>query len=157
MIGRRDEGNAEADLAVSIDPNHAYAYGIQGMARLFAGQFSEAIEALKTAMRLSPFDPISPLWTFWLGRAHYGRREYDTAMTVSRHLYEARPDLPPNIRTLIAALGQLGRTAEAQQIIREARLRLGEHLMPAGRDQIGEGLPDAYDHLAEGWRKAGLI
>ena len=157
MIGRHHEGNGEADLAVSLDPNHAWGYGIKGMARLFAGQFSEAIEALQTAMRLSPFDPISPIWTFWVGRAHYGRREYDTAMIVSRRLYEARPDLPPNIRTLIAALGQLGRTAEAQQIIREATLRLGEHLMPAARDRIGEQLPDAYDHLAEGWRKAGLI
>src|SRR5438477_8613867 len=86
MSGRHQEGNAEADLAVSIDPNHAWGYGVQGMARLFAGQFGEAIEALNTAMRLSPFDPISPIWTFWLGRAHYGARDYDAAVTVSHRL-----------------------------------------------------------------------
>jgi hypothetical protein len=78
-------------------------------------------------------------------------------MIVSRRLYEARPDLPPNTRTLIAVLGQLGRAAEAQQIIHEATLRFGEQLMPAARDQIGEVLSDAYDHLVEGLRKAGLI
>ena len=151
MLGRHDEGIAEAESAISLDANHAWGYGIMGMSRLYAGKPRDAIEPLQTAMRLSPFDPIFPIWLFWLGRAHYDARDYAAAMLISRRLYEARPDLPPNIRTLIAALGQLGRIDEAQRVIRDATTRLGENaVVPPSRDQIGETLPEAYDHFVEG-------
>jgi adenylate cyclase len=158
MLGRHDEGIEEADASISLDANHAWGYGIKGMSRLYAGQPCDAIEPLQTAMRLSPFDPISPIWLFWLGRAHYQVRDYHAAMIVSRRLYEARPDLPPNIRTLIAALGQIDLIDEAQRIIREAKTRLGEHaIMHAPRDQVAESRPEQYEHLLEGLQKAGLV
>jgi adenylate cyclase len=157
MLGRHEEGIAEADAAISLDPNHAWGYGINGLSRLSAGHPGDAIEPLQAAMRLSPFDPISPIWMFWLARAPYLACDYHAAMTVSRRLYEARPDLPPNIRTLIAALGQLGLTDQARRIIREATTRLGEHaVMAAPRDQVAEVLPEDYQHLVQGLQKAGL-
>src|SRR5205823_5779766 len=88
MLGRHEEGIAEADAAITIDANHAWGYGIKGMSRLSAGNPAEAIEPLETAMRLSPFDPISPIWMFWLARAHYLARDYHSAMRLSRRLYE---------------------------------------------------------------------
>jgi predicted TIM-barrel fold metal-dependent hydrolase len=55
-----DEAMAEADLAVNLDPNSVRALGSQGSARTFGGRPGEAIDPLKTAMRLSPRDPLRP-------------------------------------------------------------------------------------------------
>ena len=59
-MGRHNDAMAEADLAVSLDPNSAWAHAYQGFTRAFGGRPGEAVEPLKTAMRLSPFDPLMP-------------------------------------------------------------------------------------------------
>jgi adenylate cyclase len=71
MSSRHQEALSEADVTVAINPNYAWGYGCQGGTRVFGGQPSEAFAPLKTAMRLSPFDPLMHLWLHWLSRAHY--------------------------------------------------------------------------------------
>src|SRR5205823_1422094 len=44
LMGRHDEAMTEADLAVSLDPNSAWAYGFQGQARVWGGRPGDAIE-----------------------------------------------------------------------------------------------------------------
>src|SRR5437762_875059 len=66
--GRYDEASAAADLAVNLDPNSAWALGAQGYARSFGNRPQEAIESLKAAMRLSPFDPQMSRWLNHLSR-----------------------------------------------------------------------------------------
>jgi len=73
MSGRHAESLAQAQIAVHCDPNSAAAHGALGGARLWGGFPGEAIEPLQTAMRLSPFDPLTPLWRHFIARAHYCR------------------------------------------------------------------------------------
>ena len=70
-------------IAVSLDPNSAAAHGALGGARLWGGFPREAIEPLQTAMRLSPFDPLMPLWLHFMARARYWSGEYEAAIAVA--------------------------------------------------------------------------
>jgi Tetratricopeptide repeat len=80
FTGRHNEAMAEADLAVSLDPNSAQAYHCQGGARAFGGRPREAVAPLETAIRLSPSDPFTPFCLHTLGRAYYYGGDYPAAV-----------------------------------------------------------------------------
>jgi adenylate cyclase len=105
QLGRHDEAMAEADLAVNLDPNSVRALGSQGSARTFGGRPGEAIDPLKTAMRLSPRNPLRPFWQHILGRAYYYMGDYQQASAISDQVRQSYPNLGGAWRTLIAALG----------------------------------------------------
>jgi tetratricopeptide (TPR) repeat protein len=158
--GRHEEAMAEADLAVSLDPNSALAHAWQGGARAFGGQQREAIEPLQTAMRLSPFDASMPVILHWLGRAYYYMGDYPTAVATARQLCRSYPDLQPAYRNLIAALGQPGQASEAQHVMAEALARFGPDfrtlMAPLGPTPMEDRAEDR-EHMLEGYRKAGVL
>jgi adenylate cyclase len=157
--GRHAESVAEADLAVSLDPNSAQACGTQGGARMWAGRHQEAIEPLKTAMRLSPFDPDMPHWLHFTGRALYGVGNYAEAITVSRQICRSYPNMQPAWRTLLAALGQTRQVQEAEAVMQEAVARFGEDFgqpLRLAASSAQELRPEDREHLVAGLRKAGL-
>src|SRR4029077_20584080 len=86
MSGRHAESLATAATAVSLDPNSAAARGALGGARLWSGHPRDAIEPLQSAMRLSPFDPLIPLWLHFTARARYWSGEYEEAIAVAGQL-----------------------------------------------------------------------
>jgi adenylate cyclase len=92
MSGRHDESLAQAEIAVRCDPNSAAAHGALGGARLWGGFPHQAIEPLQTAMRLSPFDPLTPLWLHFIARAHYWSGNYKEAIAVARQLRQSNPN-----------------------------------------------------------------
>jgi tetratricopeptide (TPR) repeat protein len=104
-FARHEEGIAEAELAVSLDPNSAIAHSALGMARAWGGQPREAMAPLQTAMRLSPFDPRMPAWRSTMARAHYLVGDYPAAVSEARQTLNASPNHRPSHITLIAALG----------------------------------------------------
>ena len=159
ISGRHAESLAKADLAVSLDPNSAAAHGALGGARLWGGLPHAAIKPLQTAMRLSPFDPLMPLWRHFTARAHYWSGEYQAAITVAGQLRQSFPNFRQPYNTLIAALGQVGRRQEAQAVMEDGRERFGEafrSLMSLPLNELRELRPEDRDHLIEGFRKAGL-
>ena len=105
LSGRHQESMAEADLAVGLDPNFAWAHAGQGSVRTFGGRPAEAIEPLNTAIRLSPFDPQMSRWLHHLARAHYFMRDYETALAIARQGCQSYPNYRPTYRALIASLG----------------------------------------------------
>ncbi len=70
----------DAERAAELAPNLALAQTALGWARIFAGRFTEAIEPIETAMRLSPRDPIIYFFNNRLGLAHYHLGNYDDAV-----------------------------------------------------------------------------
>jgi adenylate cyclase len=158
--GRHAESVAEADLAVTLDPNSALVYGTQGGARMWAGQHQEAIEPLRTAMRLSPFDPDMPHWLHFLGRALYGIGNYLEATVVARQICRSYPNMQPAWRTLLAALGQTGQIKEANAVMQEAVTRFGKGFGQPdmlAASSAKELRPDDREHIVAGLRKAGLF
>jgi adenylate cyclase len=160
MSGRHAESLEEADLAVSLDPNSAVAYGARGGARLWGGQPRDAIELLQTAMRLSPFDPLIPLWQHFMARAYYWAGDYGASIAVARQLRHSVPNFRQVYNTLIAALGQTGQVDEAHAVMAEAMERFGEgfrRYMSLPLNEIRELRPEDREHLIDGFRKAGLV
>ncbi len=159
MSGQHAESLVEADLAVSLDPNSAAAHGASGGARLWGGRPREAIEPLQTAMRLSPFDPLVPLWLHFMARAHYWAKDYASSSAVARQLRHTFPDFRQPYNTLIAALGQTGQVNEARAVMAEGLERFGEgfrRYMSLPLAELRELRPEDREHLIEGFRKAGL-
>ena len=160
MSGRHAESLTEADLAVSLEPNSAAAHGAQGGARLWGGQPHAAIEPLQTAMRLSPFDPLSPLWLHFVARAYYWAEDYPASITAARKLLHSVPNFRQVYNTLIAALGQTGQVDEARIVMAEALERFGDdfrRLMALPLNELLELRPQDREHLIAGFRKAGLV
>jgi adenylate cyclase len=159
MSGRHAESLAKAEIAVELDPNSAAAHGARGGALLWGGFPGEAIEPLQHALRLSPFDPMKPLWLHFMARAHYWSGRYDEAVAVASELRQSRPNFRQPYNTLIAALGQVGKTAEAAAVMADALARFGEpfrQLMSLPLAELHELRPSDRDHLIEGFRKAGI-
>jgi adenylate cyclase len=157
QLGRHDEAMAEADLAVNLDPNSVLALGSQGSARTLGGRPGEAIDPLKTAMLLSPRDPVRPFWQHILGRAYYYMGDYQQASAISDQVRQSYPNLGAAWRTLIAALGQTGQADEVQRLMAEAIERFGDDFRARFRGRPAENRPEDHEHLVEGWRKAGVL
>ena len=159
MSGRHAEALVQADIAVRCNPNSAAAYGACGGARLWGGFPRDAIEPLQTAMRLSPFDPLTPLWRHFIARAHYWSKDYEAAIVTATQVCEAFPNFRLPYCTLIAALGQVGNANEAHAVMDDALAKFGEAFRVLMRLPVGELLefrPDDRAHLIDGFGKARL-
>jgi adenylate cyclase len=159
MSGRHAESLATAEIAVSLEPNSAAAHGALGGARLWGGFPHKAIEPLQTAMRLSPFDPLIPLWLHFTARAHYWREDYAAAITVASQLRQSFPAFRQPYNTLIAALGQVGRVDDAHAVMTDGLALFGDAfrtLMALPLDDLRELRPADREHLIGGFRKANF-
>jgi TolB-like protein/Flp pilus assembly protein TadD len=150
---------AEHQIAIGLNPNSALArYGFgYGLHR--AERLQEALEQFDTALRLSPRDP--GLWSYLTLKAStlYQLRRYDEAVRFARDAARhSIADLIWPFVHLAAALGQLGRTAEARTAIEELCRRRpgltvsGVRLWPHNRSRSERSL----EHMLEGLRRAGL-
>ncbi len=159
MSGRHAESLATAEIAVSLEPNSAAAHGALGGARVWGGFPGRAIEPLERAMRLSPFDPLMPLWLHFMARAHYWSRDYAAAIAVASQIRQSFPAFRQPYNTLMAALGQVGRAADAHSVMTDGLALFGDafrRLMALPLDDLRELRPDDREHLLEGFRKASV-
>ena len=158
MSGRHTESLATAEIAVSLEPNSPAAHGALGGARLWGGSSRRAIEPLRTAMRLSPLDPLMPLWQHFMARAHYWSGDYEAAIAVASQVRQSFPTFRQPYNTLIAALGQVGRVDDAHAVMADGLALFGDAfrtLMLLPLDDLRELRPEDREHLQDGLRKAG--
>jgi adenylate cyclase len=87
--------------------------------------------------------------------ALYQSREYERLLEVARQVIRSRPDHPPTYRWLAAALGQLGRTAEAKAALEKAVAIGTASFDMYVRNRAPWWSPESYAHMLEGLRKAG--
>jgi adenylate cyclase len=160
MSGRHAESLTQAQIAVDCDPNSAVAHGALGGARLWGGFPREAIEPLQTAMRLSPFDPLTPLWRHFIARAHYWSGNYREAIAVARQLRQSHPNFRQPYNTLIASLGQVGDVDEVHAVMTDGLARFGQafrNFLSLPLKELRELRSEDREHLIEGYRKGGLF
>src|SRR5262249_31721961 len=105
---------AEAERALATTPNLAHAHHALAQALIFSGRPKEGLAALKRSIRLDPRDPHSATRLNHMALGHYFSREYVAAVEVAKRAIRSYPDFPNTYRWLAAALGQLGRTVEAE-------------------------------------------
>jgi len=159
--GDHQGAQAEAERALAISPNLADAHGALGVVLTYSGRPKEGLAALKTCIRL---DPRAPSLVLRLGHeavALYFCREYAAAIEAARQAIRSFPDRPGSYLVLAAALGQMGRTAEAKEALEKA-IAIAPALFDSYvRGHVLKRYPgvrsEDHAHLMEGLRKAGWV
>jgi adenylate cyclase len=102
------------DKAISLNPNSAGTLVNSSDALVYRGRAEEAVERMRSAIRL---DPHHPDWYFWnLGWAQYFAEDYAGALVSIEQMNEVPDRLR---RTLAPILLRLGREEEAKTVIDE--------------------------------------
>jgi adenylate cyclase len=159
--GDHQGAQAEAERALAICPNLADAHGALGVVLADSGRPKEGLAALKKCIRLDPRAPSLVYRLSQIAWALYFCHEYAAAVEAARQAIRSYPDRPGSYSVLAAALGQIGRTAEAKEALEKAIM-----IAPARFDNFVRGYvrghvrprlrPEDHAHIIEGLRKAGL-
>ena len=153
--GEADGALAEIERALSMSPNLAIAHGHRGATLIFAGRPKEGLTALETSIRLDPRDPYLAVRLLHIACGLYFCSEYEASIEASKRLIRSYPDFPMIYRWSAAALGQLGRAAEAKEALEKAVSRTPAAFDMYVRNRAPWFRPEDHAHLVEGLRKAG--
>lgn len=156
MRGDASAALVEAERALALTPNLASAHGVRGAVLVFTGRWTEGIEALERSIRLDPRDPRAAGRLVQKTVGLYFSRDYTAAIDYARESIRAYPHYPLTYRWLAAALGQLGRTADARLALEEAIAVSPTSFEFYLRSPPPWFRPEDYEHMLEGLRKAGL-
>ena len=153
---RFDDSLAEFELALRLNPNFSLAQGYYGLALSYCGRCEEADRAVRRALRLSPRDPFSAIYTGIAAYSQFVGRDYDEAMRLAREAIRQRGDFVGAYRVLTAAAGMAGDTDVATNALRELR-RVQPNISLAW---IAKEMPimqgRELQHYLEALRRAGL-
>jgi adenylate cyclase len=142
--------------AIDLNPSYAAAYVLLGQMHLYRGDAQEALRLAGKGIRLSPRDPRLFIWLPALSGAHYQLREYAQAIEPGLRSWNLNRNWPAGLRYAAAALGQLGRSAEAEtatlelESLNQTLEFVESNLRRLYADQ------SAVQHVIDGLRKAGL-
>ena len=154
MMRLFDKAIAEAEQAIALSPNFAYAYQSLGRKLSYAGRPDEAIEKIHQAMRLDPFPSIFQYIA--LGRSYLLKHQYEKALVEYNKAYQQSPDSPLVLKDLASAYGLLGRKDEARdKADRVLEIDPDFSLHKFSRMSPFKNQSDT-DLFVEGLRKAGI-
>ena len=111
--GEHERALAEHESALALNPHFALARTNYGWALLRAGRFEEAIAETAKAMRMSPLDSFSGLYTTIHGLALLGARRFSEALPHLRASVAADAEFAGHYNALISCCGHLGLLEEA--------------------------------------------
>jgi TolB-like protein len=157
LFARRfDDSLAEFELALQLNPNFALAQGYYALSLSYSGRWQDADEAASRALRLSPRDPYSAVYTGILAYARFLAGRYDEAISLSREALRQRRDFVGASRVLTAAAGMAGHADLAKAALHECR-RMQPNI---SLDWIANFMPIKCDTdrelYLEAFRRAGL-
>ena len=149
-----EKGIAEAERAVTLEPNSVDAYIQLGINLRWAGRPAEAIPILQKAMRLSPITPYLCLQN--LAMCYHSTRQYEEAIALYRRILQKEPRQLPTHVTLALALMQVGREDEARA--EAAKVLRIDPKFSLERFASGVPWPDQFtkDRFLEAMGKVGL-
>jgi adenylate cyclase len=102
------------DHALALNPGASITWGYSGYVKCAAGRYELAIEHLRTGLRLDPRSPDRPFVLGAIGQAMVSLRRCDEAAPILQEALQLRPGNPNALGSLLVALAQLGRLAEAK-------------------------------------------
>jgi adenylate cyclase len=153
--GDYEGGRAEAKRALAISPNLAAAHAVLGQSLVFSGRPEEGVAALGTCIRLDPRAPTLGSVLNQMALGLYFSREYEAAVEAAKRAIRSYPDFPNTYRWLAAALGQMGRTAEATEALEKAIAIAAGSFDMYVRGRVPWMRPEDHAHMLDGLRKAG--
>jgi tetratricopeptide (TPR) repeat protein len=154
---RFEEGIAEAEMGIALDPNDPSAHLEMSWLMLYHGKPQEAIDFARMAMRLDPHYPVLSLLV--IGLANFSMRRMDEAVEWFNRALTHSPNLPWIHVCLAAVYGHLGRGKEAEAAL-QIFYKAWPKEMPANLQRVMYywAIKDFHmaDLYAEGLLKAGL-
>lgn len=154
-LGRIEDSLAAFELALRLNSNFSLAQGYYGLVLSWAGRWREGAEAARRALRLSPQDPFSAIYSGVAAYAAFVERDYDEAIRLAREGARQRNDFVGAYRVLTAAAAMAGDMDLASAMLQELR-RVQPNISLAW---IASQLPfrgDDREHFLEALRRAGL-
>ena len=152
---RHEQSLAAAQKTIDISPNFALGYFALGWIRIYLGRSVDAVDPMLRSLRLNPNDRQSETFLGQAALAQYHLGNFEEAADLCRRALRVRRH-GFILRTLLAALGQLGHSWEAGAVLDE----LTETMPPENARHWEITMPYAdtasRDFLYQGLRKAGL-
>ena len=146
-----DQAAVHNERALAMNPNDPRLVAQKGEVLTWLGQPAEAVEWLKTAMRLDPHG--APTRAHLLGRALFGAQRYAEALEAFRRIRSPRHG---HLAFMAACAAQLERDDEARERIAAAVALKPELTISSFVKGLFYGKPGDREHLAAALRKAGL-
>ena len=132
-----DKAIAEAETALTLDPNDPDGHVALAWALIFSGRSQDAVPAIERAMRLDPLHP--EIYAYVLGMSRLGMGQFDAAARLlERARTRSAQDRDVNI-PLTVAYERLGRHEEARAALQRYTA-------------VWSGFSSAYvDHIMSWW------
>ena len=156
LLWRRDHERALAECRrmIALDPNFAQGYSATGLALMYAGRASEALEPFAMAMRLDPHYPTMVL--HFVAQAHFSLGQYEAAAQLLVDRIARNPGTDSSRMLLASCYGHLGRAEEARVAWAELlEVNPEFSLMQRARVLPYKEASD-FQRITEGLAKAGL-
>ena len=153
---RFDDALSEFELALRLNPNFSLAQGFYGVTLSYCGQREEGDRAARRALRLSPRDPFSAIYSGIAAYAQFLGRNYDQAISLATDGIRQRGDFVGAYRVLTAAAAMSGKNDLAKAALQELR-RVQPNISLAWIESQMPIKEDAdHEHYLDGFRRAGL-
>jgi TolB-like protein/tetratricopeptide (TPR) repeat protein len=148
--GENERFEAEAQLALSLNPNDPETLADVGHYYAFMGQFERGVELSRRAQQLNPLHP--GWYHFSFARLHYHEKRYE--QTIADVEKVGLPHFYWTHMLTAAAKGQLGHPDAADALARILEVKPNF----AARVELRKwnAAPADLEHILEGLRKAGL-
>ena len=153
--GELDNALAIVEHALTINPNCASAHLRRGTSLIFTGRTAEGRDAMGIFTRLSPRDTSTAISRSQIAISYYIDHLYERCVEVAQRQLSTHPGYTLTYRWLAAALGQLGRTEEASEALRNAIAFSPNEFNVYVRNRVPWMRPEDYEHMLHGLRKAG--
>ena len=144
------------ERALALNPNLPFAWAVSALSLTYAGQHVTAVAHALQARRLSPFDPHGFFFDNTLMVPSLMLGDFETVVAAGRRALGLNPSMSSTCKGLLAALGHLGRDAEAFEVRTQLlALEPGFSLAEATTRSALRRPEDLFVYV-EGLRKAGL-
>jgi adenylate cyclase len=153
--GEWDSGLARAERAVSLNSDSALAHRALGFCLMNFDRPADARGEFLTCLRINSRDPMNWLILLQLGGTYYLERDYRMAAESLEQARMAAPSEPEVHVALAAALGQLGRRSEAQEVLRHTMALVPKDFDPRVPGIVPWRRRRDVEHVLEGLHKAG--
>ena len=149
------EAAALHDRALDLNPNLAMAWALSAITHAWLGDAEEAERRNKRYKALSPLDPLAFFFDSVFGMIHLLKHEYEAAATAGHAATLLNPSFSGGYKPYLAALGHLGRTAEAATVLRRLLTIEPDFTIERFLSKTGLEMAEDRQHYAEGLRLAG--
>ena len=144
------------DHALTLNPNHALAWAFSALTMAYLGEIDEAERRYGRHMELSARNPHSYIYDAILALICLLKRDYQAAMAAGRRVILFSPSLIAGYQTYLAALGYLGFTQEAEEVLNRLLAIEPDFTIECFLATTPLEATADREHYAEGLRRAGV-